>query len=591
MKKGKEWALSCVAVSALVLTGMSATTVHADTVNSSETPSTTIKVQNAARTANHQVKDGGNVEDDLPDASKNDLGYASYFHIFAKEATLNAHTNGNVAVQNLTGNVNFGTNTHENLVDQDISYIQHINKIANSSFVSSGDTRSNKVVFGEGIPIDVSQEDRPLVNDTYIDHLLSHEVYQDKNGNTYIDFDKYFSQLEGKSDQLANKEPQVSAENSDFPDRNNRVINLEKYQPNENNQIIINLDGDVLKADTPLTIFGLSKDAGGTNVVINVDTKGEPNYTINSQIKLIYNDGSAKHPEERPNQETEYFDDNHLLWNFTDSTKSDNLYDGIINVDRPFQGSVLAPKATVNANQNLDGNIIAEQVNVNSETHRWDYQNNTGNETEYPDFERPIIIPGELPDLPGEEDNNGGNIENPDEDKEEEDIDPDTGDLVDPDDEDEDDNDTGDTTDPDGSGDSDDEDEDEDDNDTGDITDPDGSGESKDDEDKDLIKPGTDTDDDQTNDSDEDGNHNLITNGGSEGNNSGSNESDQPSNGNLSEGNLAGVVGNNKDESQTPGTIGTLPQTGETSGIIATITGLILVVFGFLLKMIRIKKD
>lgn len=36
IKKGKQWALSCVAVSAAVLVGMNATTVHADTTNDSE---------------------------------------------------------------------------------------------------------------------------------------------------------------------------------------------------------------------------------------------------------------------------------------------------------------------------------------------------------------------------------------------------------------------------------------------------------------------------------------------------------------------------------------------------------------------------
>ncbi|MGV7331561.1 collagen-binding domain-containing protein, partial [Mycobacterium kansasii] len=79
--------------------------------------------------------------------------------------------------------------------------------------------------------------------------------------------------------------------------------------------------------------------------IINVDTGGQSDYTIKSQIKIIYSDGT-----ERNNQETEDFGDNHLLWNFYDSTASDKQYGGTINVNAPFQGSVLAPSATVVAN-------------------------------------------------------------------------------------------------------------------------------------------------------------------------------------------------------------------------------------------------
>jgi len=162
------------------------------------------------------------------------------------------------------------------------------------------------------------------------------------------------------------------------------------------------------------------------NIIINVDTKGANSYDVNSQIKLIYNDGDANNNVERPNQETEYFDDNHLLWNFYDSTASDKLYTGQVNINRPFQGSVLAPRATVDIGANLDGNIVADKVYVNGETHRWDLQDHSDQETEY---EKPIVIPGELP----EEWLDKPNIENPDIPEVEEDIDPDTGGLIDPD--------------------------------------------------------------------------------------------------------------------------------------------------------------
>src|SRR5699024_1905537 len=121
-----------------------------------------------------------------------------------------------------------------------------------------------------------------------IDHLLESETYEDKNGNTYIDFKKIFDILDIKSEQYSLMDPNVEITASDFPDQNNRVINLQEYKPNDQNQIVINLSKDVLTSGTPLTIYGLSKDADGTTVIINVDTEGEPEYSITSQIKVVY---------------------------------------------------------------------------------------------------------------------------------------------------------------------------------------------------------------------------------------------------------------------------------------------------------------
>lgn len=103
-----------------------------------------------------------------------------------------------------------------------------------------------------------------------------------------------------------------------------------------------------------------------------------------------------------------------MLWNFYDSTASDKLATGVISVDRPFQGSILAPAAEIDANQNIDGNIIANKVNVKAETHRWDLQDNVDNENDpepVPDYEKPVhpSIDAELPD--------GGEGEEPEYDK------------------------------------------------------------------------------------------------------------------------------------------------------------------------------
>ncbi|GEO59050.1 hypothetical protein LBO01_21790 [Companilactobacillus paralimentarius] len=682
MRKGKKWALSCVAISAVVLTGMSATTVSADDTSDSTTATaqstgnqadqnqtsgnnaqtakgavTQSTVQDTTKTAdstnstqtasaqssataqapvatqsstsgvvtqseNAAVQNGGHISDDFPDVANNKLGYASKFHIFANEATLNVHTNGNVAVGNLYGNVNFGTNvTEDKLVDKDISYVENVHNLANSSFVNKTDSRSNKVIFGADNDIKLGENgSNPSVNGTKIDHLDNDEIYQDKGTNKYIDFKEYFEELEQASSDLANSHTTVSIKNSDFPDRNQRVINLENYEPT-NNQIVIDLDSDVLDMDTPLIIAGLSSDKGGTTVIINVDGKGVNPLNVNSQIKLVYNHGDGSNNVERPNQETEFFDDNHLLWNFYDSSAEDNQYAGDIEINRPFQGSILAPDATINIHQNLDGNIVADKVNVaGGETHRWDLQDNSDIETE---FEKPVVIPGEVDWFPNEveepdeekpDENDGSNIEEPDE--EEMDIDED-GNLVEEPDENNNEDNGGDTTDPENPDENNNEDnngnEDGDDNDGDNSTDPENpeennnNNEDEDDttgtdenggtpdeekpgEEDNGVTPGTDKEEEEDSDSEEtttgeDGNQNLI-NGGSEG---------SQSENNAEEGLLPNTSGN-KGDSETPATgtsdeAGTLPQTGEASSIFATIAGVFLIIFGFLLKTTKTKKN
>lgn len=329
-----------------------------------------VAAQAPVATANDAVQDGGSVYDDFPNAEYNILGIPSYFHIFANEATLQAHTNGNIAVGLLHANVNFGTNIIEALLDKDISYIQDFDKLASSSFVTQDETRDNKIVFGDGVEIDISDPSHPKVNNVEVGHLTAGEIFQDKNGNVYIDFAKEFAKLKQTNTEVADWPSVKDYTSADFPDENNRVIDVTGMTPDENGRIVLNLSSEVLNADRPLTIKGLDPDENGNTVIINVDTNGQDDYHMNSQIKIVYSDGSERNPHE-----TEYFGDNHLLWNFIDRTASDKQYSGNLIFDNTFQGSVLAPSADVTVNHNLDGNIIADKVTVaGGETHRWDLQ-------------------------------------------------------------------------------------------------------------------------------------------------------------------------------------------------------------------------
>ncbi|MFT8607972.1 collagen-binding domain-containing protein, partial [Liquorilactobacillus ghanensis] len=314
---------------------------------------------------------GGSVEQDFPGTVDNPLGVASVFHIFAQEAELNAHTDGNIAVENLIGNVNFGTDIHQNLVKQDVSYIQNVTSISSSSFVADNGDRTNKVIFGKNVALATTDNGNALtVNGTKMDHLKLDEVYQDSDTEQYIDFNEVFAELNANSQSLAEQLPVKSYQQSDFADSNNRIINIAGLKPNAQNQIIINLNSDVLSGNTPLTIEGIDPASDGPMIVFNVATAGQA-YSVNSKIVLKYTDGT-----ERDNEETENFSNAHILWNFENTQTNQE-----INFNAPFQGSVLAPNADLNINQNLDGNIVGKKVVVAAETHRWDLQPSTTEST------------------------------------------------------------------------------------------------------------------------------------------------------------------------------------------------------------------
>jgi len=394
-KKGKRWAISCVVISTTVLTGVSTSVnVRADRISESGTEqvhgkaetSDILAVEGETETATrHVTKNTITAADDFPtgdtEASKR-LGIASHFHVFANEATLANHCNGNLAVGYLKDTHAFGTNIKEGNLNYEVYYIQNFDKILESAFVSQTETRKNKVVFGENAQIDFDEGTGYIINGLNLAKLTKGEVHQDEVGHKYIDFESEFAMLRGRSEELSKKTPAATISSSYFTDENKRVIDIEEIDatPNEFGQIVINLSADVLEKDRPLTIKGLSPNVVGDDVIINVDTGGNGTYVMNSPIKLIDTDGN-----ERGNQESEYFDNNHLLWNFVNGNE---VFYGDIIMDATLQGGVLAPGAFVTVNHNLDGNIIADKVVINGESHRWDF-GNTGD----PKYPNEIIDP------------------------------------------------------------------------------------------------------------------------------------------------------------------------------------------------------
>ncbi|MGM8132513.1 collagen-binding domain-containing protein [Enterococcus hirae] len=292
-------------------------------------------------------QDSGSIYDDLT-GDYGILGIASQFHIFAKEkTTINAHTNGNVATKELDANNNFGTDIITGDLQLEINYVQATDSLIGSSFTSGDSNRVNKFVVGSSISTGI-ENDQAVVNGSRIDHLSASELYQDRPGNTYIDFDTEFAKLEGASESLMSITPAKTYLSSDFSDMNNRTIDVTGMGSSD--VVIINVDASVLSLNTPLNIVNSENKILVMNVI-----NAPADFTIQSQI----------HYNNRANHETEDFSDANISWNFPSNVTN-------LAINAPFQGTIIAPRADVTANQNMDGTIIGKNVTLNAATNRWD---------------------------------------------------------------------------------------------------------------------------------------------------------------------------------------------------------------------------
>ncbi|MBD9804726.1 collagen-binding MSCRAMM adhesin Scm [Enterococcus faecium] len=292
-------------------------------------------------------KDPGNIYNDLT-GNYGLLGIASQFHVFAKnKTTVNAHTDGNIATHELDAKNNFGTELHEGLLNQEINYIQKTDSFANSSGIPTGGTRMNKFVVGSNVDVAL-QDGHPTVNGSRLDHLTPDDFYKDRAGHEYIDFEQEFAKLNVAANDLATITPAKTYTAADFPDMNNRTIDLTGLS--DTGFLLVNIDAEVLTMNTPLQIINPNDQV----VVFNVINSSS---ALNVQSPIKYND--------RSNHETEDFSDANISWNFGNEMTD-------LTISAPFQGTILAPNATIRITQNQDGTIIGTNVILDAATNRWD---------------------------------------------------------------------------------------------------------------------------------------------------------------------------------------------------------------------------
>ena len=276
------------------------------------------------------------------------LGIAGSFHLVAfNSLTLSAHTNGNVLAKSLTANVNFGTNGLAN----ELSYVQNYAKVNGVSASSN----AHVLALGSGVKVSLTDNGNAFaINGTKLDRPKN--VWQDNDTAAlpFINLASVKSECQSISSLISGyANANVTASLSDM---NNRSLTLTAPTGvGVYNFTAAQVNG---YASTDLKLMGFTSGNSGS-MIINVNCSGVTSLTLPNVRMFV--DGT-----EATTSEVTDFANGRVLWNFY------NISGLTINA-KLMKGSILAPGATVNLNQNLNGTVVADTITVYAESHREDF--------------------------------------------------------------------------------------------------------------------------------------------------------------------------------------------------------------------------
>ncbi|MGG7057700.1 Spy0128 family protein [Clostridium tertium] len=287
------------------------------------------------------------------------------FHIFSKEANLNAHTNGNIATKDLiTNRQGFGTNQSTALEINEENYFmnsaQGINNIASDG----------NIIVGSNVPTSLEDNNNKVNiggNGSGLDPAKSSRVYKETNESiSYIDIDEEFENLKIISS-LFSEQSTSEGVTLSTPNGENQTINVDGNIGNTNNYYL-NVKASEISNGSNKRVLNIKIPERKT-LIINVDMAGvNINYLQN--LVTIINAYS--------NSESVVEDDNNILWNLYDSSATDKLFtSGIeyanVGTSDYFMGTILAPNANIRYGA-VNGSIIANKTQQNGqESHKWSF--------------------------------------------------------------------------------------------------------------------------------------------------------------------------------------------------------------------------
>jgi len=278
------------------------------------------------------------------------LGIAGNFHIVAFDtATLSAHTNGNVLANKVLANSNFGTN---GLTDE-LSYIQNYTQVNGVSASSN----THVLVLGNANTITALDNGNAFgINGVKLDRPKN--LWQDQSTASlpFIDLvalkaiDKSLSSsLTGMSDAYTENHLSTTGGSCDLS-----YLTL----TNPDKVGVFHITAAQIAAYNYLGIKGFQSGHDGA-MIINVDCTGVTG-TITLPECRIYVNGTAVNFAEVTS-----FVNGRVLFNLVNCTATVNT--------RLLYASLLAPDATVNIAQNMNGTVIGNKVTISAESHRDDF--------------------------------------------------------------------------------------------------------------------------------------------------------------------------------------------------------------------------
>lgn len=285
--------------------------------------------------------------DETVDLLGGDLGEAANFGLVGFDSIhLNAHTNSNIATEHAYIGAAFGN--HAAGVDEpEVSYLGKVDGSINVSLPAD-----SRIVFGAST--DIGQTDNGdswTVNGNKLEMQTggslpkSERVLRDSKVK-YLDL----KAMEKNMTALSAKWAKTASANAlyDFSDMNRRHITA------DGDEAHLDIDAAELQGNRVTATLGEK-----TRLVVNVDAEGADDITL-PQLDV---DG-INHAEYA------HWTDKGVIYNLTDSKSEDGQYHGRVGTAGATSSVILAPEANVDASQNVEGQIIAQNVTIVGEFHR-----------------------------------------------------------------------------------------------------------------------------------------------------------------------------------------------------------------------------
>ena len=284
------------------------------------------------------------------------LGIAGNFHIVAFDtATLSAHTNGNVLANKVVANSNFGTNG----LASELSYIQNYTQV---NGVSASDN-AHVLVLGNANTITALDNGNAFgINAVKLDRPKN--LWQDKATATvpFIDLVALKTSVKSLSSSLAGNSAAYTTSHLSTTGGSCDLSYVTLTNPDKVGYFNI-----TAAALATYNYFGVQGFQSGHNgaVIINVDCTGVSG-TITLPECRMYVNGTALNFAEVTN-----FVNGRILWNLVNCTATVTT--------KLLYASLLAPDATINVAQNMNGTVIGNKVTITAESHRDDFLGSLSN--------------------------------------------------------------------------------------------------------------------------------------------------------------------------------------------------------------------